>query len=221
MSRSTLVWGLTLILLGGLLFAQQQGLIQAQVPFWAWLFGGLGVLCLLTWLTNWALWGMVFPGFILLGLGLVIFLSERPTVSGNVVGAVFLASVALPFWIVALRRSNWWAIIPGGVITVLATMPLLAEARLDGQVIGAVFFLGLGATFGLVRLATISQSGMGWVWYPALILGFFGLLVLAGNSPLALPLALIAVGAVLLIRSLLASRTQTPPAKSTEPEAKG
>ncbi len=163
---------------------------------------------------------MVFPGFILLGLGVVVFLSTSTPVAGNVIGSVFLASIALPFWVTALlRRSNWWAIIPGGSITVLAIMPLLAEARLSGQVVGAVFFLGLGATFGLVRLATIAHSGMSWAWYPALILGGIGLVVLASGNAQVWPFVLIAAGAVLLIRSLIAR--PGAPVEPDEPEAKG
>ena len=219
-SHSALVWGPTLIVLGVFLLLQQQGIIRVPVPFWAWLFGGLGVLFLLTALFNSSLWGMLIPGFILLGLGVVVFLSTSTSTSGNVVGSVFLASVALPFWVVALtRRSNWWAIIPAGVITVLAAMPLLAEAWLSGQVVGAVFFLGLGATFGLVRLATIGRSDMGWTWYPALILGGIGLVMLASGDAQVWPVVLIAIGAVLLIRSLIPRRSAS--IEPSEPEAKG
>jgi hypothetical protein len=216
-SRAALVWGVTLILLGALLFAQQQRLISVPVPFWAWVLGGLGVLFLLTALTNLALWGMFFPGFILLGLGVVVFLTTSTSVAGNVVGSVFLASVALPFWVIALvRRANWWAIIPAGAITVLAIMPLLAETNSSAQVVGGVFFLGLGATFGLVRLATIGRRGTGWAWYPALILGGIGLVILASGDPQVWPLALIGLGLLLMIRAFLPRRRP-----SSEPEAKG
>jgi len=203
MSRSALVWGLTLIVLGAVLLAQQQGWLRASVPFWAWVFGGLGVLFLLTALFNRSAWGTVFPGFILLGLGVVIFLAESQAVSGNLIGAAFLASAALPFWTVALlRRGQWWAVIPAGVITVLAAMPLLAESRLSGQWLGAIFFLGLAATFGLARLWSMGRPGTGWTWYPALGLGLVGLIVLASGDPQVWPVVLIGLGLVLLIRSL-------------------
>jgi hypothetical protein len=219
-SRGALVWGVTLILLGAFLFAQQQAMIRVPVPLWAVLFGGLGVLFLLTALTNFALWGMVFPGCILLGLGVVIVLADNNLAPGNVIGALFLASVALPFWIVAvIRRANWWAIIPAGVVSVLAIMPLLTEARANGPVVGGIFFLGLGATFALVRLWTIGRSGMGWVWYPALILGGLGVVVLASGDAQAWPLALIGVGLLLLIRALIPRRPAS--LEPGKPEAKG
>src|SRR3972149_528036 len=130
LSRSSLVWGLTLIVLGGLLFAQNLDLFRAPVPLWAFVFGGLGLLFLLTALFNRSLWGLLIPGFILLGLGVGVFLATGNLASGNVIGAGFLGSVALPFWIIALvRRANWWAIIPAGPVSVLAAMPRLAGAR--------------------------------------------------------------------------------------------
>ncbi|HEY4690840.1 MAG TPA: hypothetical protein VIK33_16120 [Anaerolineae bacterium] len=206
-SRSALVWGLTLIVLGVLLLSQQQGWIRVPVPFWAWVFGGLGLLFLFTVLANWSLWGLLFPGFILLGLGVVIFLSENTSLSGNVIGTVFLASVALPFWVVALtRRSNWWAIIPAGSVTTLAIMPLLSETRLSAQVVGAIFFLGLGATFGLVRLWTIGRPNMGWAWYPAILLALMGAVVLAAGDPRVWPVVFIGAGVVLLIRAIFPAR---------------
>ena len=207
LSRTSLVWGLTLLVLGGLLLAQNLNLLRAPVPYWAVVFGGLWLLFLLTTLFNRSLWGLLIPGFILIGLAVVIFLTEGNVASGNVAGAVFLASVALPFWIIALvRRANWWAIIPAGAVSVLAAMPLLAESRLSGQIVGGVFFLGLGVTFALVRLATAGQPGMGWAWWPAVILGVFGLIVLASGDARLWPWVLIVGGVLLLLRSIVPVR---------------
>ncbi|HKZ82779.1 MAG TPA: hypothetical protein VJ793_03885 [Anaerolineae bacterium] len=215
-SRSSLAWGLTLILLGVFLFAQQQGMIRVPVPAWSLLFGAAGLLFLLGALTDLSKWGLLFPGFILLGIGVVIFLSESTSASGNVIGSVFLASVALPFWVVALvRRANWWALIPAGVITTVGMMPLLAETQVRDEVVAGILFLGLGATFGLVRLATIGQGGMSWAWYPAVILGGIGLTLMVSNNPQAWPLVLIGAGVLLLVRSFLPRR------RTDRPEAKG
>ena len=61
LSRSSLVWGLTLLVLGGLLLAQNLNLLRAPVPFWAVMFCGLGLLFLLTALFNRSLWVCSFP----------------------------------------------------------------------------------------------------------------------------------------------------------------
>jgi hypothetical protein len=207
LSRAQVIWGLALILLGGLLLAQNVGLISASVPFFAWVFSGLGVVFLLTALTNRSMWGTLFPGFVLLGLGAVIFLSEGTSAPGNVVGAIFLGSIALPFWIVALmRRPEWWPVIPAGVLTTLAGVALLSDTRLGGQVVGAIFFLGLGATFALVRLLTLNDRRVSWAWYPAVILAGLGVVVLATGDPQLWPWVLIAGGVLLLIRSLVPAR---------------
>lgn len=220
-SRGQLVWGVTLILLGALIFAQQQGLINALIPFWVWVFGGLGLLFLLTALTDWSKWGFVYPGFSSLGIGAVIFLATNTRVSGNVIGAIFLGSVALPFWFtLLLQRRHWWAIIPGGSITVLAVMPLLVESGASAQLIGAVFFLGLGATFALVRLWTIRDRRMAWAWYPALILALFGLVIFGLGDSNVWPLVLILIGLVILIRAFI-PRRRPRPAESTDIIAKG
>jgi hypothetical protein len=141
-------------------------------------------------------------------------------VSGHLTGAIFLASVALPFWIAALlRRSNGWALIPAGVITTLAILPLLSEARIDGQIGGAVFFLGLGVTFVLVRLWTLNQPDSGWAWYPAFVLGGIGLVILASGNPQLWPAVALIAGAALLLRAIIPRRGER--ATPLEPEAKG
>jgi hypothetical protein len=206
-SRGQLAWGITLILLGAFIFVQQQGLITVPVPFFALLFGATGLLFFMLALTNWSLWGFLYPGLSLIAIALVIFLATNALASANIIGVVFLGCIALAFWLTLLMRpSNWWALIPGGAITVLAIMPLLAETGARAEVVGAVFFLGLAATFALVRLWTIRDQRMSWAWYPALILGLFGLLVLGAGDPNTWPLVLIAIGLLFLIRALLPRR---------------
>ena len=41
-----------------------------------------------------------------------------------------------------LLKRWWWAIIPAGVVTVLAMMPVLSD-RVPGEVLGGIFFIGL------------------------------------------------------------------------------
>lgn len=207
LSRGQIVWGLALILIGVLMLAVNTGLIHAQVSFWALMFGGVGLLFLLSYLTNRAAWGLLIPACIFIGLGVIIFLSESGTVPGAVIGAIFLGCIAVPFWGIALVRSqDWWPIIPAGVLTTLAAMPLLSESRLSGEAVGGVFFLGLAGAFALVRLRALSDPRMQWAWYPAAILALMGVLVLAIGQPLIWPVVLIGGGVLLLVRSLAPRR---------------
>jgi hypothetical protein len=73
-------------------------------------------------------------------------------------GSVFLFAVALPFFIVYFRSTdNWWAIIPAGVLTVLALIAGFAIAGLirnenQGGYANAFLMFGLAATFAVVWL---------------------------------------------------------------------
>jgi hypothetical protein len=76
------------------------------------------------------------------------------------------------FWAVYFRQpSQWWAIIPGGVLITLGLTSALTEAFNITET-GGVFFVGLGLTFLLVALL----AKMKWAFIPAavlLLLGFF------------------------------------------------
>ncbi len=73
-------------------------------------------------------------------------------------GPVFLAAVALPFFIVYFRsEGNWWAIIPAGALTTVAVVAALAisgfiqDAR-QGGIANALLMGGLAVTFAVVWL---------------------------------------------------------------------
>jgi hypothetical protein len=73
-------------------------------------------------------------------------------------GAVFFVAIALPFFILYFRSTeNWWAIIPAGVMTVLAVITALAIAGWirnadQGGYANALLMGGLAVTFGIVWL---------------------------------------------------------------------
>lgn len=73
-------------------------------------------------------------------------------------GTVFLLAVALPFFILYFRSEQyWWAIIPAGVMTVLAVLATLGIAGLlddatSGGYANAFLMGGLAATFAVVWL---------------------------------------------------------------------
>jgi hypothetical protein len=73
-------------------------------------------------------------------------------------GPVFLFAVALPFFIIYFRSAEkWWAIIPAGVLTVLAIISVLAIAGLirnenQGGYAGALLMGGLAVPFAVLWL---------------------------------------------------------------------
>lgn len=204
-SRWTIMWGLVLVLIGVLLLGQQLGWFgPIQLSFAVFLFGIPGLMFLLMYFSDRRQWWALIPGCILLGLTGVVFNEANRFASSLLSGSIFLFSVALPFWLIYLLKRWWWAIIPAGVVTVLAMMPVLSD-RVPGETLGGIFFIGLALVFALVRLATRSDPNMVWAWWPAGILAILGVItLLLGNATIAQyawPIALIVLGGWLLTRN--------------------
>ena len=94
-------------------------------------------------------------------LGVLSIAPAMATGGGDVAayfGAVFFVAIALPFFILYFRSTeNWWAIIPAGVMTVLAVITALAIAGWirnadQGGYANALLMGGLAVTFGIVWL---------------------------------------------------------------------
>jgi hypothetical protein len=121
-------------------------------------------------------------------------------------GTVFLLAVALPFYILYFRsENNWWAIIPAGVMTVVAVIATLAIAGLindatSGGYVNAFMMAGLAATFAVVWL----RHNRPWAKIVTLVLaalaiasGFF-----VSSYEIFWPIAIILGGIYLLYTSL-------------------
>jgi signal transduction histidine kinase len=203
--RGRLIWGVALIAIGVFFLAQQFGLFGAlQLPFWAFAFGLLGVIFLFTFLADRQQWWALIPGCILLGLALVIINTENKFVTDQQAGALFLFSIGLPFLLIYLvDRRMWWALIPGGVLSVLALITFVSGGNVSGQVIAAIMLFGLAAVFAVLRFATRSNPYMGWATWVAIILAAIGaLLLITGPVATAVmgPAILIGLGLFLLAR---------------------
>jgi hypothetical protein len=161
----------------------------------ALLFGALGVLLL--WLArrhvnDWLMFA-AFPAF---GLA---FASAVP---GDVGGAGFLAGTGAGFLaLVVAEARRWWAVIPAGVLFTLAVLAWASPGEPAG---GAIFFLGLAATFAVVWRGTARPQS--WAVFPAAGALALALIVGLTRADWLVPVALIAIGAWLLLRSQLRQR---------------
>jgi hypothetical protein len=203
--RGRLIWGVALIAMGAFFLAQQLGLFGAvQLPFWAFAFGLLGLIFLATFIADRRQWWALIPGCILPGVALLLVNDQNEFIPAQQAGALFLLSIGLPFLLIYLAdRRLWWALIPGGVLTVIALITFMTGRELSGQAIAAIMLFGLAAVFALVRLATRSSPYMGWATWVAVILAVIGVLVLVtGPQAAALvgPAILIGLGLFLLAR---------------------
>lgn len=126
-------------------------------------------------------------------------------------GTVFLLAVALPFFVIYFRSpERWWAIIPAGVMTVLAVIATLGIAGLindatSGGYVNAFLMAGLAAIFAVLWL----RHNKPWAKIATLILaalavasGFF-----VSSYEIFWPVAIILGGVYLLYTALRRPKT--------------
>lgn len=204
--RGRLIWGLSLIAIGAFFLMQQLGWFGAmQFPFWAFAFGLLGVIFLVNFVGDRRQWWALIPGCIMLGLAVMIVNGETEILSDTQASALFLFSIGLPFLLIYLvDRRMWWALIPGGVLSVIALITLLTgSGAISGTTITAIILFGLAIVFGVLRFVTRANPLMGWATWVAVILALIGALVLVTGPQAAAiigPAVLIGLGLFLLAR---------------------
>jgi hypothetical protein len=199
-----IVIGSLLILTGVIFLLDNLNIISLN---WEILVGPLfalgGLVFLVVFIMDTDNWWALIPGMALIGLGMTIFM-DQGSFSGEWSGAVFLGMLALSFWLIyAFHPSNWWAVIPGGVLMTLAVVSVIPGAS---NLSGGVFFLGIALTFGLLYLLPNPIGKVKWALIPAGILAVFGVLILLGSTGLinyVWPVALLLAGGVVLVRAVL------------------
>lgn len=145
-----------LILLGIGLVALLNQLVSFELTenFGLLILPGLGAF-FLAWgiLTHHA--GRIIPGGILSGIGWGIYAIAGPlnVTSGDAEGGIFLIALGLGFGLITLltavftKNTQWWALIPGGIIALIGTAVIV-----DGFLLEAVGFLGKLWPLGLILL---------------------------------------------------------------------
>lgn len=186
-TREALIWAAFLVLAGVFLLLRNLG-IFAQWGDLAWgaifALAGLGFL-------GWFLrsvdrWWRAIPAFMLLGIGAGVILQWRNIELGTWNIPLVLFGMALGFWAVLLvRREHWWALIPAGVLTVLA-VELGLWNRLDPVWRMAVLYLGIGVVFLLLYAIRYEEADTRWAAIPAAAMLLFGLVTVMQSLPLPL-----------------------------------
>ena len=202
--ESRILWGLLLVLAGVIFLLQNLGYLDFGALIWAILLAAGGIVFLSVFISDREQWWALIPGMALLGVAALIFLNElAPGIAEGIGGSIVLGSISLAFLIIfLLNRSNWWAVIPGGVLLTLAFVAGISEV-LPGLETGGIFFIGLGLTFSLVALLPTPEGQLTWAWIPAGIMLLMGLFLIAATEEwinYIWPLALILGGGYLLLR---------------------
>jgi hypothetical protein len=205
------IFGILLIAGGVLLLLQQFGILGGNVSdalftgFWAigavyfanlflrdrshWWFALIALI-----MGSWAVSGL---------LDLLV-----PNLGDIVGGALFLGAIGVGFLVAYFRdRTNWWAIIPAGVLFTLAVISIVDD--LPGLVLpfetGSLLFFGIGITFLVISLMKVEGQRFSWALIPAIVLIAFGLFVGFGEAAswgYIWPSLIILFGAYFLISSL-------------------
>jgi hypothetical protein len=95
-------------------------------------------------LRNRANWGLLIPAYVLFAVGAMVGLIGLGFLSDLLIPAYVMIAIALPFFVVYLRNpKNWWALIPGGIMGIIAVGFLLATPEVRYIVPAALVLLGI------------------------------------------------------------------------------
>lgn len=169
-NRSSLFWGILLIGGGALALAQQMGYIgELSEQMLMWVFALISLVAFVSYATSgWKEWGWLFPAGVFGGLAVTVALVTN-NVDSAAVGSPIFFGLLIPFVAAYItdRSRNWWALIPGGVILLLAMITLLVDS-VGGEWIGSMFLFLIGLSFLVVYLNNRTRT---WALLVAYILG--------------------------------------------------
>jgi hypothetical protein len=190
-----------------------EGRSTVRAYLWRMVAGVVGSLLLIggaaffltLWLSDTSQWWPTIPGGVMLAWGVSGLLGSLgfPDWLLPLLG---FAGSALPFLYIFAkdRPSNWWALIPGGILAMMGVAVTLGEL-VGGDWVAVFVLWGIAMAFVLVFVANRHNW---WALIPAGVLAIVGLSVspLAPSMELLLPGALIVIGLALVLRVLLGWR---------------
>ena len=208
----SLTWGVLLALAGiGLLLFNLDLLLRFE-PYiqyaGAALLGLLALGFIGSYLSAPSHWWRLIPGWTLIALGVMIYLTTVRQLDQRVTAAALFVGQAIAFAHVYLldRAERWWAIIPGGFMLMLGVTIALSSITEEPAALGTALFIGLGAVFFLLYLLGRRRQ-LWWALIPGSVLVLFGLILFtAGRSGQNLvlrwwPLLVLLLGALLIWRA--------------------
>lgn len=155
-ARTSIIAGIALMAAGVLLLLDLLGILDSAALVWPLIFAAAGSAFVVLFVRSRDNWWAAIPGSVFLGLTAVILVTQLwPGPAAYWAGAFLFLFMGAGFGAVYAReRSNWWALIPCGVMLTLALVVVLPPAW-EGMPVAAVLFLGLAATFAALSLVPV------------------------------------------------------------------
>lgn len=208
--RSRIVWGILLVLGGVALLLENLNVIRIGGALWGFILAVAGLVFLFEYMRNRMRWWPLIPGITLLAVALTILLDVAfPRIGGILGGMIVLGGIGISFVLVYLvDQSNWWAVIPAGVLLTLALMSVLENLDL-GFDTGGFFMLGIGLTFFVLSVLPGPHGSLKWAAIPGGVLVVIGVIILAVTEQAfqaIWPVLLILLGLFIAVRALLPGR---------------
>lgn len=162
-------------------------------------------------------WGLVL-GSISLFIATAIYIGNSYWIREAMIGVALFVILGTSFIIAYLRsRKTWGLIIPAGAAYTIGAIIFNEETYMIKYPInsGIIFFAGIGLTFLLLYLMKNDERKLGWAIFPAI-----GCIVMAAIigmvdgyyyfEDIVFPVVIIAVGLVLVVKSLFNRNRQHP-----------
>ena len=221
--------GIFLIVLGALFLLSTFGHLHVDEEYtMAIIFFSAGIVLLIAYfLFRKKIWALIL-GAVGLFIGSAIYIDSSRILPDEAIGIVLFIILGLVFFN-ALRggKRNWWAIIPGGFSFIIAAHIFLnMKWWITDDYHGVIFFGGSGLIFGIIYLLKDEKYNLDWAKYPCIISFIIASIVLfaidVGDlfSRLIFPVILIALGALILYKSLKKQEALPVEEKPTDPEQK-
>ncbi len=219
---TTALWGLLIIILGVGALAYNFGALDDYKLITAYIVAALlalmGVAFLLAIAFQREQWFYVIPGFSLLSLGGVVYLTTLPNIKTEWLGALFLGGIALGFLVIFLRnrQERWWALLQAETILIIALVGLgLGIPQSVTKLVGSILFGSFAVSFFFVWLFSGNRGRFLWSLILAGVLAIFAAAIFtSGQSQITLmlwPVLLLLVGIFLLLKVFSGGKQQPPP----------
>ena len=173
-NKENMGWGILLICFGSAVMLDLYTNFSDWFKVGIFLIGGLVTLAI--YLSNREQWLILISAYILLALSAIAALALWDFLEGDVMGSFVLAIIAAPFFAVYFKnKNNWWAMIPGLILSAIAVLLLLTSMNVIDEFLFAPYFLfSIGVTFLVVYF---NDRKNWWALIPAYTMIMVGFLV--------------------------------------------